>query len=539
MTHMLDEPTYSWNSPTPGDPRTARTDVTLRELTRRVARRRWLLAGVAFGVFALIAIYAFTATPRYKSEATLRIESQSPSATSALTDQVSAVPGASLLGLGRDELETEIGVLRSDRVADAAIDSLALGVRVTTPASNRASVLTARIVNPAVDVNGQLTLTRHGDGRYGAEWKGRDEKPPLPALFVPGVPVQIGGAVVTLPTTLLGAGPSKIVVKFLPRYQVYKLLASRLVIARQEGGSRLVDVTYEDPDRVLAAQVVSTLVGAYVAYTTTTERTQDTTTVSQLQRQVDSTRISLAMAETALRAFEERSRLIAPTEQATAQVKRIAEISVHVDAISIERNALARMLAIIQQKSHGGADASAYRQLATFPSLITNRAIQDLLQSLVDLETKRSELGVRRTAANAEYRQLTDRITEIERQLYEVGPQYLQSLDQQLATTAQAASALTDTLEQMPGAAMQYGRLVRDRTVLEATYLALQKELKQAELKDVLRQQRVRVVDKPRVANPNDPSFPKKAVMLALGAVLGMALALVAALAVELWREPV
>ena len=90
----------------------------------------------------------------------------------------------------------------------------------------------------------------------------------------------------------------------------------------------------------------------------------------------------------------------------------------------------------------------------------------------------------------------------------------------------------------MPAAAMQYGRFVRDRTLLEATYLALQKQLKQAQLKDVLRQQRVRVVDVPRVANPDNPAFPRKAVMVVLGLVLGIALALAVGLAVELWREP-
>ena len=42
------------------------------------------------------------------------------------------------------------------------------------------------------------------------------------------------------------------------------------------------------------------------------------------------------------------------------------------------------MLTIIAQRSKGGTDASAYRELATFPSLITNRAIQDLLQSLLE-----------------------------------------------------------------------------------------------------------------------------------------------------------
>jgi uncharacterized protein involved in exopolysaccharide biosynthesis len=511
---------------------------SLRQLARRIMRRRWLLLAVAVGVFALVAAYALTATPRYQSEARLRIDSQTQGAggMSALADQASSsIPGAGLLGLGRDELETEIAVLRSDRVIDATIDSLALNVRVTKPAASRGAVLTARVVQPTVDADGKLTLTRGAGGRYSVEKKKLEEEPNLPSTITPGVPVQVGGTVITLSPKLVTAGPATILITVLPRYQVHKLLDRRLLIARQEGGSRLVEVSYEDPDRILAAQVVNTLVDEYVAYSTRTERAQDTTTVSHLRTQVDSTARKLASAETALRGFEERSKLIDPEEQATAQVKRISAISAHVDALSTERNALDRMLTVIRQRSANGSNATAYRQLATFPTLITNRAIQDLLQSLVELENKRSELGARRTEANPEYKQITDRITEIEHQLYTVGPQYLESLDQQLAMTVHTVTSLTDTLQAMPGAAMQYGRLLRERTLNEAVYLGLQKQLKQAELRDVLRTEKVKVVDIPRVANPDDPAFPKTLVMLALGAVLGVTMALMLGLFLELW----
>jgi uncharacterized protein involved in exopolysaccharide biosynthesis len=510
---------------------------SLRELTRRIAQRRWLLLAVFLVVFVAVAVWAFTATPRYRSAARLRIESRTQ--TPSIGDQVSSsLPGASLLGLGRDELETEIGVLHTDRVADATIDSLALGVRLTKPPASRARILDARVVDPTIDVDGRLTLIREGGGHYRVEEKNIDDATAAPPAFMPGTPVRVGGTLITLSPKLITAGPDKIVIKLLPRYKVHELLAKRLLIERQEGGSRLVELSFEDADRVLAAQVVSHMITEYVTYTTTNDRTDDTTAVAQLENQVDSTHRKLLIAEGALRTFEEQSRLIVPEEQATAQIKRISIISTRVDAVSVERNALARMLAIIDTRSKGGSDAAAYRQLATFPSLITNKAIQDLLQVLGDLENKRSALGVRRTESNAEYKQFTDRIGEIERQLYGLGSQYLESLDQELTTTAGAVTALTDTLQAMPAAAMQYGRLVRDRTVLETVYLALLKQLKQAELKDVLRQQRVRIVDAPRIANPDDPIFPKKPVMLLLGAVLGIVLALTTALVLELWREP-
>ncbi len=515
--------------------------LTGRDLARRISRRRYVLLVTWAAVFIAVAIWAFVATPRYRSEARLRIDNQSPvgAAASALSDELSSVPGGSaaggLLSLGKDELETEIGVLKSNRIADEMIDSLALGVRVVKPASSRVAVLHARTVDPNVDVDGTLTLSRQGDGHYRTGWSGHDSNPKIPATLIPGVPVQIGGFAVMLPLDLLGSGPSKIVVKFLPRYKVYKLLDKRMTIERQEGGSRLVEVTYDDPDRVLAAQVVSVLVNDYMQYTKSTERTQDTISVVELRAQVDSTFRKLTASESALRLFQEQSRLIDPKEQATDEVKRIAAVSTKVDAIAAERNALSRMLQIIGQRSNGGEDPAAYRQLATFPSLITNRAIQDLLQTLVDLENKRSEMGVRRTEENAEYKQISDRITEVERELYQVGPQYLESLDQQLASTVHTATALSDTLDALPAAATRYGQLLRARTVQEATYVALLKELKAAELKDLLRQDRIRLVDVPRVANRDDPQFPKKKVMLVLGAVLGSALGVVAVFGLELW----
>jgi uncharacterized protein involved in exopolysaccharide biosynthesis len=504
-----------------------------RELARRMAQRWRLLLIVPILTIALVAVWAFTATPRYRSQARLRIESTQPQ--SPLGDQISSLPGAGLLGIGRDELETEIGVLRSDRLADAAIDALALGVRVVEPAGNRARILTAMTLSPVIDVEGKLTLERQADGRYRLERSGL-ENVKLPPSIAPGDSLRIGGFLIVFAPTLR-AGPSKVVVSFLPRYRMHQAMSKRLAIGRQEGGSRLVEVSFDDPDPLLAAQVVDRLVSEYMTYSNTVSRFDDTTAVSRLRRQVDSTARRLAAAEVELRAFEERSRLIAPEEQATAQVKRVSAISMTVDAISVERNALSRMLAIIEQRSKAGADASAYRQLATFPSLITNRAIQDLLQSLMDLENKRSALGVRRTATNDEYRQLSDRISELERQLFGLGTQYLESLDHQLASTAQSVTALTDTLNAIPGAAMQYGRLVRDRTLAEAIYLALQKQLKQAELKDALRLEHVRMVDAPRVANLGDPVFPKRLTMLVVAGVLGVALALTLALMAELWRD--
>ena len=93
------------------------------------ALRRWIIPALAGGtVFALVATWTFLATPRYQSRALLRIDSRA--AASPMLDELKALPGIGLMGLGSDELDTEIGVLKSQRIADAVLDSLALTVRV-------------------------------------------------------------------------------------------------------------------------------------------------------------------------------------------------------------------------------------------------------------------------------------------------------------------------------------------------------------------------------------------------------------------------
>ena len=538
LTHALSRSLSGW---VPAEER------SLRDLTRRVGRRWRLLVAVAVATFAVITIYVFVVTPRYRSTARLRIETQQSSLSmlSAMAEQTSP-PGASsalstgssLLGLGRDELETEIGVLSSDRVADATIDALALGVQVTDPAESRVAVLSARVVDPNIDIDGKLELTRQGNGHYRAEWRKLDIAG-LPSEVIPNVPFRLGGYVLTLAPKLLTGGPEQITVKFLPRYKVYKLLERRLTISQQEGGSKLVEVSFDDPDRVLAAQVVAKIIAEYVGYTTHTEHGQDTLTVAQLRFEVDSTRRKLTESEVTLRAFEERTRFLAPEAQLTAQVRRISAISARVDQASAERAALARMLSIIEDRARAGTNTDAYRQLATFPSLISNGAIQDLLRTLLDLDNRRAELGMRRSESNPDYKAVVDRTAHVEHQLYTTGTQYLESLDQQLVTTVGTVRALNDSLEAMPGAAMQYARLLRDRTINEAVYVALVKQLKVAELRDVLRQDKARVVDVPRVANRKNPAFPKKPVMLVLGAILAMTVAASVGLFVELWWEPI
>lgn len=475
-------------------------------------------------VFGAVALWTFTATPRYRSTALLRIESSG--GASPLLDDLKAIPGAGLMGLGQDEVETEIGVLKSRRVADAALDSLGLMVQLRPASVPRRSLLEVSVVDSASG-SGTLSFTRT-DGGYTVTGTDLLGVSALPATMRTGDTLRVGG--VRLRLVAAGAqAPEQFTARVLPRYKAQDLLEDRLDIRTQEGGSRLVEVTYEDPDRELAAAVVRRLIDTYVDYTLGNTTTDDTRRLTELRREVKNYAERLASTEDALRRFKEQRRLVVPDEQATAQLKRIGVAQTGLDQLDVERTALAKLLDLVNGRARSGREPAAYRQLATFPSLISNRGIQDLLAAMIELETKRSELLVRRTTGNDEVVELSRRINELETQLQRTGTQYLESLEQQIGVATASLKAMTADLDAFPKQEMEFVRLYRDRTLLSEAYAMLQKQLKQVELQTAMRADRIRVVDMPRVADADDPAFPRVAVQLVLGAILGVAVGLLVA----------
>ncbi len=513
----------------------ASTDRSARDWARHLGRFSLPMAAVGLLVFGGVAVWTFTATPRFRSQALVRIDSRQ-SGSSGLLDQVANLPTMGLGALSKDEMETDIGVLRSRRMIDAAIDSLALTVRVVEPAGDRGRFVRARL-RDTTDASGQVILSRRADGRYDVtteKWK--TGTPPATAAVGAGDSLRVGGALLRFTGDTGTQAPERIVIAVLPRYQARELVSKRLDARRQESGSRLVQVRYDDEDRVLAAEVVRRLLTDFIAFSLQNERRDATSQSEELRRTVADQKVKLAASEEQLRAYQQKSRLIIPEEQATAQVKRIAALNAQLDVITVERAALARLLAIVEPRARNSRDPAAYRQLATFPSLITNRAIQDLLQSLLELENKRAELGTRRTDANDEMRAFGSRIAEIEQQLNRVGNQYLESLDQQIATAGQQVRTLADTLQALPDQEMQFVRLVRERTINNEAYLILLKQLRITELQDALRLERIRIVDAPIVAHPDNPEYPRTLVQLLLGAVLAALLAAATGILLDQWR---
>lgn len=479
----------------------------------------WIAAGA---LIALVMTWTVTATPRYRSAALLQVQPQESS--SGLGDALATVPGGALLGLSRDGLETEMGVLRSRRVIDAVIDSLALTVRRVSPATGRDSLVKVTLVD-GPEAEGTLILTREDAGAFRLTAEDLLPALTLPESVAPGDSFLVGNVQIRLLPTLRDAGARRVTLQLTPRYSARRSLLDRLEMMRPSTGAQLIAVTFDDADPTIAARALDVMIGEYIRYTSRAAGGDARATADELRRQRDTLTRALAAAEEKVRRYQERTGLVVPEEQAAAQVKRYAVLRGQVDALGVEHDALARMLTIVRERSAEGTRTGAYRQLATFPTLISNRAIQDLLVALTELENDRSALLLLRSEQNADVRQVTARITEIEEQLQQLGAQYLEALDGQLTPLRSSLAQIDTELLALPEQQMALVRLLRDQKILNEGYVALEKQVRQTEMLDAIRRDAIRVVDAPVAAHPDDPQFPKPAVHLVLALVLGMSVA--------------
>jgi uncharacterized protein involved in exopolysaccharide biosynthesis len=479
--------------------------------------------GVAAALFALVVVWTFLATPRYRSQALLQVSQQR--AAGLFSEALADVPGADLLGLGKDALETQIGLLRSRRVLDAVMDTLGLDVVIESPrADGQPLLMTYATRTEGPELRGTVLLIPEQRGTWRVEVLDLEPAAALPERIATGDTLRLGAQrIVVLPEAAERA-PRGIRLAVLPRYATRRSMLSRLEVRRPSSGADLIALTYDDPDPRRAAAVLHRMLAEYLAFSNRAARGDAGTTVAELTRQLEVQQQRLARAEQAMRAFQERTGLILPAEQGAAQVKRFAALRGGLDALEVELNALDRLLALVEGRAANAADAGAtYRQLATFPTLIASRAIQDVLLAILELENERSTLLSVRSETNADVRRLSRRIYELETELLRIGRQYRESLEEQIVPTRVALSAIDAELSLLPAQEMEYLSLLRDRTVLHEGFVALQQQLRLTEVQDALRLDDVRVVDPPEIADPDDPYFPRVAVHLVLALLLAAA----------------
>ncbi len=195
--------------------------------------------------------------------------------------------------------------------------------------------------------------------------------------------------------------------------------------------------------------------------------------------------------------------------------------------LQVESGALARVIA---DGTRGGLHA---RQVAAYPSLLKNPSINGALTELSALESKRSELLERRTEEDPDVLLLDSEIRRVSGQIVTLAQSFLEGTRRQEAELKGELSQSQAILAALPAEVQRSYRLQRDVKRLSETLLALQTQMVQVRLAAIAEGGDVRRIDTAEV--PKHPTFPRPALLLAIGLIGGCCLGAVAAVGEGLW----
>lgn len=516
--------------------------LSARDLWLLVRRNRWILGGITAATVAASAVITMRSTPLYQSVLTLRVVEQKEEGAGGMLSGVKEMAGMVLPGIGGSELETEMGILRSRKIAEAVADSFALRVEVTEPRVPRHTLLKV-LESGHGRGEGVYDLTRNADGSYAVrvheglrgKLPGAKKSPHLirpPATVKVGEPFRMGDVQLVL-APQAGEEPEEMRLVIRSFRSAVEWMQENFEVTTQDGGSRLVEVTFSHSDPFVTAGVTNTVARTFVRYQRGTSRNESLTTVAILREQVASYQQQLREAENRLRGYRESEQIIAPKEQAEEQVRRKGELQLRHDEIEVQRTALANLITDVRADAAAAQPGapSPYRRLATFPAFTRDQSIQGLLANLGGLENQRDVLLVRRTAEHPEVEGITARIKDVEGQIFRIANDYVRSMDKQLASERAKVAEYDGEMSAVPGKETEYLRLLREQEVAEKMYVGLLARLRQAEVQEAISPDEVRIIDPALV--PEEQSWPRPLVNMILASALG----LMVGLAVAVGRE--
>jgi capsular exopolysaccharide synthesis family protein len=480
-------------------------------------RHKLLIALCILAAVALGAAYTLYSRPVYEAESVVRFEVERLD-----LPQLVQLPSTANL------ITTEIEVLRGRSAAVAVIDSLGLRAQLVEPKrALRSDFFSAVKVSAAAD-SSTLVLRSRADSVFVVSRP--DDAAPL-ALARIGDTTTVAGVRFVLSAAARNVPELQLRVDL--EEQAIERFQDGLRIARPTREADLIAIRTRSGDPEEAAAMANLLAHNIIAGRQAFRRGRTDVAATFLQEQSESLRQQLRAAEDELRRYREREHVVDAPQQSRSQVARLANLQAELAVIRAERDAFATLVQQLRSDTSGSTETgqAASRRLMAFPSLLRNQSASVLLEELAEVETRRSELLIRRVPTDSDVQVLTARIREIETQLQGVAESFLQSLSNQVESLEGEARLFATQLDAMPEKELQAARLEREARVLNDLWVLVQTRLKEAELTGAVADPTVRIVDV--AAAPIRPIRPRPMVNIALSLMAGMLIGVGAALARE------
>lgn len=454
--------------------------IDFREYLRVLYKRRWTIIAVFTVVFLTVAIHSFTADPIYRATSRLVIEKENPNLVSI--QEVMAVDAT-----GFDYYQTQYQIIQSRTVAREVIRRLDLE---NSPEFSP---------EPEDDFLSKTKQWIKGSVQW---W--RD-----------GL------------NSLLRTDPERAVLAGLQADKDSLLVSEVIDRINVEPirNSRLVDVSIETGDPVLAARMANELVRAYIDQNLEIKLTAAKDAVHWLSERIDEERKKVEVAENALLQYKERFGIVtdfsSDAEKITAQ--KLAQLNAQVveaEAKRVEAETRYQQALAVKESPD---------MLDSIPEVLSNELVREIKKMEVNLYTRMSELSKKygrrhpqMLALESELKDLNKRKNvEVKRVINSLRNNYKIALAREASLKKAMERQKKESLD-MNQKAVQYGVLRRQAESARNMYELLVKRFKETSLTEEMKTGNIRVIDRAEI--PEFPVKPRKKLNLLLGLAVGLTL---------------
>ncbi len=457
--------------------------IDLRQYLGVMIKRRWIIFTIFTVLVLTVAVNTFTAVPIYQATARIVIEKENPNLVSI--QEVMAVDST-----GTDYYQTQYKIIESRTVARDVIRRLDLNNSQEffpkpkdTVISNIKGWIRDTLSNAKEWIKSLLKTEEDKDGANAREQY--DD-----------------------------SADSQLVSAFIDRIDVSPIR-----------NSRLVDVSAEAKDPVMAARMANQLVKAYIGKNLETKLLAAKDAVQWLGERVSDERKKVEAAEKALLRYKEENQIItgfsSDAENITAQ--KLAELNAQViEAESKRVEAETRYHQALTLKNSPD-------MLDSIPEVLSNDLVKEIKKMEVALYNRMSELSKKygrnhpqMVAIKSELADLKIRkAVEAKRVVNSLKNEYKLALAREESLKHALAKQKTESLK-FNKKAVQFGVLQRETESSKHMYEMLIKRFKETSLTEEMKTGNIRVIDKAEV--PQLPVKPKKKRNLLLAVIVGLSL---------------
>ena len=303
-------------------------------------------------------------------------------------------------------------------------------------------------------------------------------------------------------------------------------------------GSRLVIVSFESPDPILAARVANAFADEFIQ--SNLDRKYESSAYARrfLEDRIAQTKARLEDTERALVAYASSEQIINLREATSANTdsQSLASLSLGSLNDALARARAARVAA--EEKWRQASQAS----ILTLPEVLQNPGIQRLLEERAKVGAEYEQKLQLYQAEFPEMLQLKARIDELDVQIRTIGEGIRNSLrgDYVVASNAEQAlqrqvNALKADVLDLRNRSVQYNILQRELDTSRSQYDALLQRYKEVGVSAEVASNNVSIID--RAIAPKEPSKPRLLVNLALALIIGLGIGVVAAATLEALDE--